>query len=60
MGPMLPKIKNKKKVKRVKDASPKPDWNGRFYVDSLGNFTNKHNHFKVGAFPILTLNIAIF
>jgi hypothetical protein len=43
----LPKIKHKKKVKRNKQPSPKPDWDHRFYVDSLGNYTNKHNHYKV-------------
>ncbi len=59
MQPSLPKIKHKKKAKKPKEASPKPDWNGRFYVDSLGNFSSKHNHYKVCISPN-KLNIAIF
>jgi hypothetical protein len=47
MEPSLPKIKHKKKVKNNKEASPKPDWNGRFFVESLGNFSTKHHHYKV-------------
>lgn len=47
MEPSLPKIKHKKKGKRPKESSPKPDWNGRFFVDSLGNFSAKHKNYKV-------------
>ncbi len=51
MGRSLPKVKTKKKVVKKPKASPsideRPDWNGRFFVDSLGNFTKKHKNYKV-------------
>lgn len=54
MGRNLPKIKHKKKpMKKPRKASPveeRPDWNGRFFVDSIPNFTKIHNHYKVRLF----------
>jgi hypothetical protein len=51
MGRNLPKIKHKKKpMKKPKKASPveeRPDWNGRFFVDTIPNFTKIHSHYKV-------------
>jgi len=64
MGRSLPKVKHKKKiVKRKKHASPsldeRPDWNNRFYVDSIPNFTNVHTHYKVRN-NFFKINLAIF
>ena len=55
MGRNLPKIKHMKKpTKKPKKPSPdveeRPDWNGRFFVDTIPNFTKIHSHYKVKIF----------
>jgi len=49
----LPKVKQKKKpANKSLRASPveeRPDWNGRFFVESIPNFTKIHHHYKVSA-----------
>lgn len=51
MGRNLPKVKTKKKTVKKPKASPsmeeRPDWNGRFFVESMGNFTKIHRNYKV-------------
>jgi hypothetical protein len=62
MGRSLPKVKHKKKtMKKPQKASPveeRPDWNGRFFVESIPNFTKIHNHYKVRL--VLLIPLAIF
>jgi len=62
MGRSLPKVKHKKKtMKKPRKASPveeRPDWNGRFFVESIPNFTKIHNHYKVRL--VLLIPLAIF
>jgi hypothetical protein len=62
MGRNLPKIKHKKKpMKTPRKASPveeRPDWNGRFFVDTIPNFTKIHCHYKVRS-PIIKIVLAI-
>lgn len=62
MGRNLPKIKHKKKTakKIVRKASPveeRPDWNGRFFVDTIPNFTKIHKHYKVTTSHIILIAI---
>lgn len=47
MKASMPKIKHKRKVaSKVVSPLERPDWNNRFFVESIGNYSRKHHHFK--------------
>lgn len=41
------KKKKKKRIVKKKPAGPKPDWNGRFWVDGVANLDRTHPYYKV-------------